>query len=330
MRYEDYDRLYVVTDSNVKNLILDGCNVVSDFVRELKPVDTIVFPAGEENKNINTVCEIWRRLSEGGATRKSLVINIGGGVTTDMGGFAASTFKRGIGYVNIPTSLLAMVDASVGGKTGVDFAGLKNEIGTFALPVDTLIYPSVLETLPEAEILSGMGEVVKMAMLRSKSDYVSLMKRFVATEELIRNCIQWKEEITERDPREKGERKLLNFGHTAGHAFESILLERGVKGITHGMCVAHGIVVSLILSHFICDLPSEKIYEYKTNILSNYPVLPLSCKDVEHMVEKIRHDKKNTDGKMKFVLLRDIAHPVFDVEVTSSDLSSALDIYLNA
>lgn len=325
----DYDKLFVVTDSNVKNLILDKVTEVGELVRELSPSDIIVFPAGEENKNIHTVCDIWQQLSEKGATRKSLIINIGGGVTTDMGGFAASTFKRGIRYVNIPTTLLAMVDASVGGKTGIDFAGLKNEIGTFAQPLDTLVYPSVLKTLPQQEILSGMGEVVKMAMLRSREEYLSLLRDFAPTEHLIDLCIKWKKEITDEDPLEKGLRKLLNFGHTAGHAFESVLTERNTQGISHGMCVAHGIAVALILSHLILKMPSAIIHEYKAYILSNYPTLPLGCKDMEAVIEKMRHDKKNSDGEMRFVLLRDIAHPKYDVPVTPTDLSSALDIYLN-
>lgn len=325
----DFDRFYIITDSNVKDKILDKTGLMDSIIRDYSPY-IINFPAGEENKNIGSVCEIWKQLSNHGATRRSLILNIGGGVTTDMGGFAASTFKRGIRYINFPTTLLAMVDASVGGKTGIDFAGLKNEIGTFAFPETTIIYPPVLQSLSYDQTLSGMGEVVKMTMIRSKEKYVSLLKDFKPTEELILDCIEWKRVITDEDPREGGIRKLLNFGHSAAHAFESILTERNCKGITHGQCVAHGIMIALLLSHFILSLPSWRIYEYREHILSNYTKLPLSCKDREMIIDKIKHDKKNVGGVMKFVLLRDIAAPEYDVTVSTEDLSAALDIYFNS
>lgn len=325
----DFDRLFIIADSNVRETVLDGSYGLVEFLSHLCPPVVISFQAGESSKTIGTVCDIWQRLSASGATRNSLILNVGGGVTTDMGGFAASTFKRGIRYINIPTTLLAMVDASVGGKTGIDFCGLKNEVGTFAVPFATILYPPVLQSLPSDQMLSGMGEVVKMTMISSKDKYVSLLKDYQLREELIFDCVEWKRVITDDDPFEKGLRKVLNFGHTAGHAFESILTERGCGGVTHGMCVAHGIMVALILSHFILSLPSSRIYEYREHILSNYPKLALTCKDRDAIIEKITHDKKNSGGDIKFVLLRDIAEPVYDVTVSMSDLSSALDIYFN-
>lgn len=323
----DYDSLFVITDSNLKKILFERRSDIGSYLESISS-DIITFPEGECNKNISTVCDLWTQLSENGASRKSVVINLGGGVTTDMGGFVVSTFKRGLRYVNVPTTLLSMVDASVGGKTGIDFAGLKNEVGTFAFPIATIIDTDLLKTLPSIQILSGMGEVVKMAMLRSRQDYVSLIKDFFATDDIIRKCVEWKKEITEADPNETGLRKLLNFGHTAGHAFESILTERGTKNVSHGMCVAHGIMVALLLSKFLMGFPSERIYEYKTNILSHYRMLPISCKDRELIVDKISHDKKNSAGCMRFVLLKDIAAPEYDVAVSRDDLESALDVYL--
>ncbi len=324
----EHDKIFVITDSNVRRLFFkDGGSDIGNFLDSITD-KIITFTAGEINKNINTVCDIWGSLSCGGATRKSLVINFGGGVTTDMGSFAASTFKRGVGYINIPTTLLSIVDASVGGKTGIDFSGLKNEIGTFAFPKVTMVCTQFLKTLPTRQVLSGMGEVVKMSMLRSRDCYMSIIKDFEPTDDIIRKCIEWKLEITAADPRESGLRKLLNFGHTAGHAFESILTDRGKDSISHGACVAHGIMVALILSHMLLKMPSSLIYEYKTAILSNYSAVNLTCKDRDLIMEKIAHDKKNSGNEMKLVLLRDIAQPVFDVSVSRVDLESALDIYL--
>lgn len=325
IRTERFDKLFVITDSNVNRLLLESDSVLSPYIQELNPT-VLMFTAGEEHKNIETVCNLWRQLSESGATRNSLVMNIGGGVTTDLGGFVASTFKRGIRYLNIPTSLLAMVDASVGGKTGFDFNGLKNEIGTFAQPLSTIIIPSVLSTLPQQEMLSGMAEVVKTAMISNRDAYLKLLRNFDTTPELIRMAVEEKMGITVADPKESGLRKILNFGHTAGHAFESLLLRRNVSGITHGLCVAHGILVALILSHFKLDFSTEKIHNYRQQILAEYPLLPINCSDIDELIQLMHHDKKNQSGEIRFVLLRDIAEPVYDQAVGEQELREALEI----
>lgn len=321
----DYDKLFVITDSNVVKIIENPNGDFAGFIRGYKP-QILTFESGEENKNITTVCGLWQKLSEGGASRQSVVVNIGGGVTTDLGGFVAATFKRGIRYINIPTSLLAIVDASVGGKTGFDFNGLKNEIGVFSKPLTTIISPQVLKTLPKPETLSGMAEVVKTAMISNKEDYTLLLKDFQATEKIIENCVKKKLEITTEDPLDTGLRKILNFGHTAGHAYESLLLERGKGEFNHGICVAHGILIALILSHIKLGLPSTQISIYKQQILSNYPTLPLGCKDVETLIALISHDKKCSADEIRFVLLRDIANPVYDISVSNSELKEAFEI----
>ena len=325
VRAVECDKIFVITDSNVNRLIENPNSVLAPFLQYFKP-EVLIFSAGEEHKDIETVCNLWHGLSVSGASRNSLVVNIGGGVTTDLGGFVASTFKRGLRYINIPTSLLAMVDASVGGKTGFDYNGLKNEIGSFSKPLSSIIVPSVLGTLPIREILSGMAEVVKTAMISNREAYIELLRDFKPSPELIRMAVEEKKSITDSDPKEEGLRKILNFGHTAGHAFESLLLSRNISGVTHGLCVAHGILVSLILSHFKLGLPSERIHNYRQQILAEYPPLPITCRDIDCLIDLMRHDKKNQSGEIRFVLLKDIAMPVFDQIVSVIELRQALEL----
>lgn len=320
-----YDKLFVITDSNVRTLMQDNDFGLSEFLTCKNP-EILSFQAGEESKNLSTVAELWKNLSDSGATRQSIVLNIGGGTVTDLGGFVASTFKRGIRFINVPTTLLGIVDAAVGGKTGFDFNGLKNEIGVICQPLVTIIYDGFLKTLPKRELLSGMGELVKTAMISSREGYISLLKDFVATPHLIEKSVSFKERITRQDPNEKGIRRILNFGHTAGHAFESLLLERGEE-VSHGECVVHGIMVALILSHMTLGLPSVVVHEYKQNILSNYRRLPIGCKDHAPLLDKMRHDKKNYNGKVRFVLLSEIGEPDWNIVVEEPQISEALEIY---
>lgn len=319
------DKLFIITDSNVKGLMEKEDFPTGGFLRIEFPF-ILSFNAGEHNKNLSTVTELWTALIKLGASRQSIILNLGGGVVTDMGGFAASTFKRGLKFVNIPTTLLGIVDAAVGGKTGFDFGGLKNEIGIVSQPLQTIIHYDFLKTLPERELLSGMGEVVKTAMISSAEAYKHLLLDFTATPELIEKCVRFKERITDEDPNEKGIRKILNFGHTAGHAFESLLIEKGID-TTHGECVAHGIMVALILSHIKLGLPSVVLHQYNREILSNYRRLPVGCKDHDLLMEKIKHDKKNSGGSVRFVLLKDIGIPEWDIAVEGNDIKEALEIY---
>lgn len=333
--------LFLLTDTNVSRCVLP---LLSDFIGR-KNLEIIVIDAGEDNKNLDTLARVWQRLSDGGATRDSLLINLGGGVVTDLGGFAAATFKRGIRFINVPTTILGAVDAAVGGKTGIDFLGLKNEIGAFSNPEAVLISAPPLATLPHSEIISGFGEIVKTAIISSRRLYRSLLANPGVMERLgavMAECVRFKEKITLLDPKERGLRRILNFGHTGGHAFETLLLRKG-KPATHGVAVAHGILLSLILSHLLLGLPSEEIELYRTRILPIFPSLPLSCRDCDTLIELAGHDKKNLHPSSPlFILLR--ALPASDslsaenfllpapfeaVSVSERDLRAALDIYLD-
>lgn len=325
----EFSSLFVLTDSNVARHVLPLlAPVLSRFNARV-----LITPAGEQNKNLDALADIWRQLSDGGATRRSLLINLGGGMVTDLGGFAAATFKRGIRFVNIPTTVLGAVDASVGGKTGIDFNGLKNEVGAFALPEAVIISGEPLATLPDREILSGFGEMVKTALISSSSLYSAILADDIFDNPTpfraaMSECVRFKEEITNEDLREGGLRKILNFGHTAGHAFETMAWRRNAP-VSHGEAVANGILVALILSHTLLSLPSAHIHTYKDRILRRYfrPV-PILCKEYDEFLEIVGHDKKNNaSDTFNFVLLEEIASPLPSVAVSPKDLLTALDIY---
>lgn len=329
------DRIFIVTDSNVAPM-------TSPFVekcREVAPADIITVPAGEANKSLSAVASICDNLSASGATRHSLIVNIGGGMISDLGGFAAAIFKRGIRYINVATTILAAVDAAIGGKTGIDtHAGpsrllLKNEIGAFHKPLATIIASPLFASLPMREILSGFGEVLKTTMLFSPSLYSSALATSPSQnhnlDNLVTACGDFKRKVTELDPTEKGLRRILNLGHTAGHAFESILLDKGTP-LPHGVCVAHGLLVALILSHICLGLESTEIYRYRDYLRETFPSTALSCRDLNAAEVLMAHDKKNRTGQTpSFVLLRAIGDPVEAYSPSPSDISQALNIYLD-
>lgn len=324
-----FNRLFVLTDSTVADIMLPKIQkIVDGFNAEI-----ITIPAGEEHKTLETLAGVWQYLSDNGGTRKSVLINLGGGVVTDLGGFAASTFKRGIRFINVPTTVLGAVDAAVGGKTGIDFNGLKNEIGAFATAEAVVISPEPLSSLPYSQIISGMGEVIKTAMISSAEFYDSLIAEDMTNDdrslaEAMDKCVKFKAWVTDEDPREAGLRKILNFGHTAGHTLETMMLRRGTP-VSHGEAVANGILISLVLSHMKHGLPSAEIYKYANSLLKRYfSTIPLSCKDYPKITEIMGHDKKNdVEGEFRFVLLKEIGKPEFDVRVSLDELHSALDIY---
>lgn len=319
----DCDRGAIVTDSNVAPLLKD--TGVPDM-----PVITI--PAGEESKNIATCTGVWREMSELGLTRHSVIVNVGGGVVTDLGGFCAATYMRGIPFINVSTTLLGAVDASVGGKTGVDLDGLKNRIGVFAQPRATFVPVEALATLPAQDMLSGYAEMIKTAYIFSP-EFTDEMLRYSplsldveATEKGIKRCLEVKSGVVARDPQEKGERKILNFGHTAGHAFEEFAMQR--KPMLHGIAVAHGMLVALVLSHLMCGLPSAEIYRYADRLREVFPPMRITCNDYDELLRLMRLDKKNRGGcDTRFVLLRAIGECVTDVAVPEKEIKNALDIY---
>lgn len=322
-------QLYMVTDTNVARLVLPALRPHS---RALATARRIVIPAGEEHKTLTTLASIWQTLSDTGATRRAAILNVGGGVVTDMGGFAAATFKRGIRCVNVPTTLLGAVDAATGGKTGIDFGGYKNEIGAFAMPAEVVISAATFETLPYAELLSGYGEMLKTALIADRELYRSLLDADRLLEEPTRlqgpveACVAIKEEITGRDPYEKGIRKALNFGHTAGHAFESLCLRRG-RPVPHGVAVAHGMKTALILSRMLLGLEGRVVTQYSALLRETFPALPVGCGDIESLIELMGHDKKNIQaGAINFTLLRAVGDPVIDCRPTPRDIRQALEL----
>ncbi len=317
--------VHIITDTNVNREVIPSLGL--DY-------PTIIVDAGDENKNIESLSSIWSRLIEQGATRKSLVINIGGGVVTDMGGFAAATFKRGLRFINVPTTLLSAVDAAVGGKTGINFNGLKNEIGAFAKADAVLISTILFSTLPPEEILSGYAEMLKHGLLSSESDYRELLGYDILNANLesllslLEKSVKVKERIVTEDPFEKGIRRALNLGHTAGHAFESLAM-RKKRPIPHGYAVAFGILLEMIISHSLEGFPSEEIYGYAEYLKNNgYGSPEIGCKDYDDIIELMRHDKKNdTPGAINFTLLSAPGTPLIDRTAPETEILTALDIF---
>lgn len=320
----------VVTDSNVNRRVVP----LLKKSRLIKENDIVVLPAGESAKTLDNVVKIWDSLENSGATRKSVIVNIGGGSVTDTGGFAAATFKRGIRYVNVPTTILGAVDAATGGKTGINFNGLKNEIGSFHMPCEVMIMPELFMTLDRKEQLSGYAEMLKTALIADESLYQRLrdVNEVLNSEELlgeaVKKCVEIKESVVQEDPKEQGLRKILNFGHTAGHAFETFCREKGNEEVTHGIAVAHGILVALILSRICLDFSGNVVTDYRNLLIDNFPSLGLRCRDHDRIIELMGHDKKNHhEGRPNFTLLQKIGEPVTDCFPSSSEIREALEIY---
>lgn len=331
-----HDRLFLLSDTNVEREVFP---LIQGFLKKHEPFLIILTP-GEEYKNLESLSIVWEALASGGGSRSSLLINLGGGVITDLGGFAAACFKRGINFINSPTTLLAAADAAVGGKTGVDFNGLKNEIGAFAPALKVILSTAPFATLPDSQLASGFAEIVKMTMISSPEKYkrilwesqnngLNLRNVSFPMDKLLSFAVREKARIVAEDLREAGLRKILNFGHTCGHAFETLLLRRDTP-VAHGTAVAHGILVALILSHIRLRTDSMLIHQYRNKILSPlFPPLPINCDDTDELLTLMTHDKKNTDGKITFILLSAIGSPVIDTNVPGADIRAALDIYLD-
>lgn len=323
----------VIADVNTAQFVLPKLRKES---KHISSAECIIIRAGEDGKSLEELSRVWRELSRLEATRVSTVINVGGGVVTDLGGFAAATFKRGMHFINVPTTLLCAVDACIGGKNGINFNGVKNQIGTFADPDAIIISTKFFSTLPTAQVLSGYGEMLKHALLDSP---VSLGKLLTdpllspcsssndALLPLIKDNVLIKKKIVDKDPHESGLRKILNLGHTAGHAFESLSYSRA-NALPHGYSVAAGLVVTLILSHINLGFPSTTMHQVADFVRSNYELLPIGCKDYPELLRYMRCDKKNTDaGMINFTLLKAVGDPQPDVALTPEKITPALDIY---
>lgn len=322
-----YDRCFVLCDENSFRYVLPRISAPI-----VVGAHKIVMRVGDENKGLETLASVWRELSENGATRHSLLINIGGGVVTDLGGFVAATFKRGISFVNIPTTLLAAVDASVGGKTGINFAGLKNEVGAFAVAKAVIISTIFFSTLPEAELLSGYAEMVKHALIDSPGHYAELLDYDIARcvdnsfLSLLKYSVGVKQHIVEQDLCETGVRKILNLGHTVAHAIESHALSRK-QSVPHGYAVAWGVVCELILSHRLFNFPSAVIYDWAKIVEEKYGSYNISCNDYDELLGYMRHDKKNEGANINFSLLRNIGECAINQQVDDKEIEVMFDFY---
>jgi 3-dehydroquinate synthase len=278
---------------------------------------------------------VWKALHDLGAARRSLVINVGGGVVTDLGGFAAATFMRGVNFINVPTTLLAAVDASVGGKTGINLNGVKNEVGVFAEPYASVISTTYFTTLTDQELLSGYAEMLKHGLLESDAALSKLLNYSVIYPEfdrekllpLIEESVGVKARVVESDFRESGARKALNLGHTVGHAFESLALRRQ-SPLPHGYAVAQGTIVALILSHLKLGFPSATLHSFAKYVLENYRAFDITCDDYDELLRFMSYDKKNyKHGETRFTLLERVGVPHVDVVCSPDEIKSALDIY---
>lgn len=323
-----HDKLFVLTDSNTRDL----CMPILDEFDYMKEAELICLDPGDEHKNLEYLAWVWQELGDRGASRHSLLINLGGGMVTDLGGFAASTFKRGIKFINIPTTLLAMVDASVGGKTGINFNGLKNEIGVFSPAESVLIDTQFLKSLDTQNLLSGYAEMLKHGLISTHEHWAELLKvdfnhiDYKALQTLVGKSVQIKEDIVEQDPFEKGIRKALNLGHTAGHAFESLALETK-HPVLHGYAVAWGIVCELYFSHLKVGFPKEKLRQTIQFIKEHYGVLAFDCKQYERLYEFMKHDKKNSAGIINFTLLAEVGNIQINQSATKDEIFEMLDFY---
>ena len=298
------------------------------------PLEIIEIEAGETHKHIDTCTQVWYALSELGADRKSLLINIGGGVVTDLGGFVASTYMRGIPFINIPTSLLAMVDASVGGKTGVDLGALKNLVGVINNPQGVVIYPDFLATLPTEELRSGMAEMFKHGLISDEGYWHKMCNLSELTEahlgSLIYESVIIKNEVVTQDPTEKGLRKTLNYGHTLGHAIESYCLQNpNRERLLHGEAIAIGMVLATYLSVKELGFSMDKCDEVKAVLGEYFRKQDFSYEEITDICQLMRFDKKNVSGNVHFVLLEAIGKPKIDCIVPYEEIYKAFEYYLN-
>ena len=331
LKNENFSKIVILVDENTHNHCLPYflSHVTFDAVLEI-----IEIQSGEIHKTIDTCMGVWRTLSELSADRKSLLINLGGGVVTDLGGFVASTYKRGIKFINVPTSLLAMVDASVGGKTGVDLDLSKNQIGTITFADMVLIDSHFLDTLPKNELRSGFAEMLKHGLISDKKYWNTLrhLKQLTLNDldELIHHSIVIKNDVVSKDPNEMGLRKILNFGHTLGHAIESYCLDNeDIKTLLHGEAIAVGMILEGYLSSKICGLSNYDLQGIKDTFKATYPYVSFNDHSKKQIIELMQSDKKNSHGHVKFVLLESIGKCQIDIEVEDTLILEAFAYYSN-
>lgn len=329
IRSNNFSKIFILVDENTHQYCLPL------FLEKLETAiktEIIEIESGEINKTIETCVGVWQTLSDLDADRKSLIINIGGGVITDLGGFVACTFKRGIAYINVPTTLLSMVDASVGGKTGVDLGHLKNQIGVISNPDLVLIDTHFLHTLPTNQMRSGLAEMLKHGLITgdhywNKFQQLSELS-LTDLDDLIYESVLIKKQVVEKDPFENGLRKTLNYGHTLGHAIESYFLSHQQKTtLLHGEAIVVGMILASYLSTKLLGFPEATTISIKSLFLNYYGKVDINKNEYEAIIELLKYDKKNDYGNVNFVLLKAIGVAQLDCKVTDDLIVEAFDFY---
>ena len=320
-----YSKIFVLVDTNTKKHCYPA-------VKKILPKHTLlVVKAGETHKNLTTCTQIWAAMTHASLDRHALVINLGGGVLGDMGGFCAATYKRGVDFVQVPTTLLSQVDASVGGKLGIDFEGFKNHIGVFTQPQAVLIDQSFLATLPYLELRSGFAEVIKHCLIADVDKWDDIRTKDLEQQnwgDLIAHSVAIKQKIVAQDPTEQGLRKILNFGHSIGHALETHLLDQPKRRILHGEAVAAGMVMEAYLSFRKKMIDAQTLDQIEEFIFSVYGRVEIADSEFDTILQLAYQDKKNKDGQLRFSLLdQSVGHCTFDVAVSASEFTKALQYY---
>ena len=331
LKAKNFSKIFILVDENTHE------HCLSHLLEKLETnitIEIIEIEAGEINKTIDTCVGVWNTLSDLDADRKSVLINIGGGVITDLGGFVACTFKRGISYINVPTSLLSMVDASVGGKTGVDLGHLKNQIGVISNPDLVLIDTAFLDTLPQNQMRSGLAEMLKHGLITGENywnNFLDLSKLSLNDlDTLIYESVVIKKNVVEEDPFENGLRKTLNFGHTLGHAIESYFLSNPNKTtLLHGEAIAVGMILACYISTELVGFPKETTENIKDLFTSYYGKVTIEESEYSGIIELLKYDKKNHHGNINFVLLESIGEPKIDCLVDDKIIIEAFEFYRN-
>jgi 3-dehydroquinate synthase len=327
-RQDAFSRYFILVDEHTHTACIP---LLLSKVKILQEAEIIEVDAGEEHKNLQTATGIWETLLENNADRQTLLINLGGGMVSDLGGFAASVFKRGIPFINIPTSFLAQIDAAIGSKTALDLNNAKNQLGSFAHPLAVFISVDFLNSLAEQDLHAGFGELLKYALIDSLElwEVVSNQEfsRDMDLEWMVFECVQIKNKIVQRDWLELGERKVLNFGHTIGHALESLSIIKGRRKLLHGEAIALGILVELYLSVKLLEFDSTLQKQIEAFILENFYLYSITNKDFSMLIDWMKKDKKNSQNGISFVLLRRIGEPVFNITIAEDQILEALAYY---
>lgn len=323
LKYNNYSRYVILCDENTVQYCLP---IITYHCEMLQHADIIEIESSESNKTIETASQIWLTLIENNFDKNTLIINLGGGVVSDLGGFVAALYKRGIDFINIPTTLLAMADASVGGKTGIDFGNVKNSLGTITQPKAVFIYTDFLNSLPKSHYQNGLAEVYKMALIKSKELWTNLKTNKLSVEEMILQSVTLKNAIVKKDPFDKGIRKTLNFGHTIGHAIEAHLL--GTKHeLLHGEAIVIGMIAETWLSHQKKLISKAELEQIVTVLKNTFVPKKIAKARFNQIIELTQNDKKNSQQAITCSLLNKIGDYKINVAISPDDIKKSLEFY---